>query len=77
MATKTFENLAVYQLAEELADHVWDVVVKWNQFARNTAGNQLVRSADSIGANIAEGAGRFNYQDNRSVSHLPNLGEAP
>ena len=26
---------------------------------------QIVRSADSIGANIAEGTGRFNFQDNR------------
>jgi len=28
-------------------------------------GNQLVRSADSIGANIAEGAGRGSFKDNK------------
>jgi four helix bundle protein len=28
-------------------------------------GKQIVRSADSIGANIAEGVGRGSYQDNR------------
>jgi four helix bundle protein len=26
---------------------------------------QIVRSADSVGANIAEGSGRYSYQDNQ------------
>lgn len=65
MATKGFENLRVYQLAEKLADAIWEIVVPWDQFARNTLGGQIVRAADSIGANIAEGTGRGSYQDNR------------
>jgi four helix bundle protein len=52
-----FQELEVYQLAEQLSDAVWDIVVKWNHFAQDTVGKQLTRSADSIGANIAEGAG--------------------
>ena len=32
---------------------------------KNTVGKQIVRSADSIGANIAEGTGRHNFQDNQ------------
>ncbi|MGI9056671.1 MAG: four helix bundle protein, partial [Pyrinomonadaceae bacterium] len=31
----------------------------------DTVGKQIVRSADSIGANIAEGEGRGSFQDNR------------
>ncbi|MGD1942194.1 MAG: four helix bundle protein [Leptolyngbyaceae cyanobacterium] len=31
---------------------------------KDTVGKQLVRSIDSIGANIAEGAGRGSYRDN-------------
>jgi four helix bundle protein len=65
MATVGFQDLKVYQLAEQLADEVWDVALTWNAFAKDTTGKQLVRSADSIGANIAEGTGRYNYQDNR------------
>ena len=65
MPRTNFENLRVYQLAEELADKIWEIVLKWDGFARNTIGNQLVCSADSIGANIAEGEGRGSYQDNR------------
>ena len=39
--------------------------MKWNLFARDTVGKQLVRAADSIGANIAEGTGRGTFVDNR------------
>ena len=65
MDRTNFENLRVYRLSEELADTVWKVVSGWDAFSRNTIGTQLVRSTDSIGANIAEGAGRYGIQDNR------------
>jgi len=58
MARTNFENLQVYQLGEKLADEIWRVVRKWDYFARDTVGKQMVRAADSIGANIAEGTGR-------------------
>ena len=65
MAKSNFENLAVYKLAEEIADSVWEVVGRWQPLARDTVGKQLIRAADSIGANIAEGEGRGSFQDNR------------
>ncbi len=65
MAKTNFENLRIYQLSEQLADEVWNIVQKWDSFARDTAGKQLVRAADSIGANIAEGSGRGSDQDYR------------
>lgn len=65
MPTVSFEDLQVYQLAETLADDVWSIVEPWDAFARDTVRKQLVRAADSIGANIAEGTGRGSYQDNR------------
>ena len=57
MATVQFDELEVYQLAERLSDQIWAIVLRWNVFARDTVGKQLVRAADSVGANIAEGAG--------------------
>jgi four helix bundle protein len=65
MARSDFENLRVFRLAEELADAIWAIAARWEPFVRGTVGRQLVRAADSIGANIAEGAGRGSYQDNR------------
>ena len=58
-----FENLQVYQLSEKLSDEVWKIVLTWDSFAKNTVGAQIVRSADSIGANLAEGSGRGSNQD--------------
>ena len=65
MAKSDFENLKVYQMSENLADEIWDVVLGWDRFARDTVGSQIVRAADSIGANIAEGTGRGSFPDNR------------
>jgi four helix bundle protein len=65
MAKPSFQKLHVYRLSEKLADEVWSIVRNWDVFARNTFGGQLVRAADSVGANIAEGCGRGTYQDNR------------
>ena len=65
MARSDFEKLKVYQMSEKLADEIWVVVMGWDRFARNTLGGQIVRAADSIGANIAEGAGRGSFKENR------------
>ena len=62
---KGFESLRVYRLSEDLSDVVWDVVTRWRILARDTVGKQMIRSADSVGANIAEGTGRGTYKDNR------------
>ena len=65
MAKVNFENLRIYHLSEKLADRVWKSVSLWDGFAKDTVGKQLVRAADSIGANIAEGSGRGSSQDYR------------
>ena len=57
----TFEDLRVLKSAEDIADSIWKVVVQWDEFAKDVVGKQMARSADSIGANIAESFGRFNF----------------
>ena len=62
--TVRLEDLEVYQLAEELADLIWNICVKWDWFPKETLGKQLVKAVDSIGANVAEGYGRFAFREN-------------
>ncbi len=65
MAFLRFEELRIFQLAEKLCDEIWDIAKSWRYFEKNTVGMQLVKAADSIGANIAEGAGRGTPKDNQ------------
>ncbi len=65
MARTNFENLRIYHLSELLADEIWNIASAWKPFARDTLDKQIVRAADSVGANIAEGSGRGSSQDNR------------
>ena len=65
-----FENLRVYRLAEDIADLIWEIVSKWDWLPQDTVGKQLIKSADSIGANIAEGTGRGSFADNRRFARI-------
>jgi len=62
MATE-LEDLRILKTAEGIADAVWKRVVQWDQFAKDVVGKQITRAVDSIGANIAESYGRFNYDE--------------
>jgi four helix bundle protein len=64
------EDLEIYQLSEALADEIWDIVSSWEYFAKDTVGKQIVRSSDSISANIAEGFGRFHYKENKNFCYF-------
>lgn len=61
----TLEKLEVYELAEQFSDEIWELVIEWNNFLKDTIGKQIVRSVDSISANIAEGYGRFYYKESK------------
>jgi four helix bundle protein len=63
MPYEPLEEKRVYQHCEEIADRVWEIVLEWDWFAKKTCGSQIVRSTDSIGANVAEAGGRFHPND--------------
>ena len=70
MSFYNLEDLEVYQLAESFGDQIWMIVNEWEYFAKDTVGKQIVRSADSISANIAEGYGRYHYKENRNFCYF-------
>ncbi len=70
MERKDIESLEIYQMAMEIGDIIWDIVIRWDTFAKNSFGYQLVKSVDSIAANISEGYGRFFYKENRQFCYI-------
>ncbi|MCE9540372.1 MAG: four helix bundle protein [Bacteroidetes bacterium] len=65
MGKYVLEDLDVYNLSNEIADEIWNIVINWGFLAQDTLGKQIIRSSDSIAANIAEGYGRYFYKENR------------
>ena len=56
-------NIDAYQVAFHLSNLVWNEVIRWDYFAKDTVGKQFVNAVDSISANIAEGFGRYYKKD--------------
>jgi four helix bundle protein len=55
------EDVRVLKSAEQVADAIYKVTSRWDEFAQDVVGKQMSRAADSIGANIAESYGRFHF----------------
>jgi len=57
------EDLEVYKLAVEISQIGWDIYRELNYQLKKIIGDQFIQAIDSIGANIAEGYGRYHYLD--------------
>jgi len=60
---KSFRDLEVYQKAIELTKTIYQEVSKFPKSERFVLTEQVLRSANSVGANIAEGFGRYHTKD--------------
>ena len=56
-------DIESYRIAFHLSNYVWNIVLKWEWFAKKTLGSQYVQAMDSVSANIAEGFGRHFKKD--------------
>jgi four helix bundle protein len=61
---KDFKDLDVWQVARELRTEMYKVARTLPDFEKFALGTQIRRAASSVTANIAEGFGRFSYQEN-------------
>ena len=59
----TLDNVSSYKKSFDLSNEIWFIAVEWDYFSKDTVGKQLVRAADSVSANIAEGFGRYSKKD--------------
>lgn len=57
----SLEDLRVLKNVEQIADAIYKTSSRWDDFAKDVVGKQISRSADSIGANIAESFGRYHF----------------
>ena len=57
------EDMDVFRRYVAIADAIWRSVECWPSFPRDTVGRQLVRDADSVGADLVEGDGRLTDPD--------------
>jgi len=62
--TSTFEDLTVWQLCRELRKKVSNLVKSFPKNEQYRLVDQMVRASRSVTANIAEGYGRYHYQEN-------------
>jgi four helix bundle protein len=56
-------DINAYKISFHLSNFVWERVILWKNFEKDTVGKQFVRAVDSVSANIAEGFGRFNKRE--------------
>lgn len=57
------KDLEVYKLARELSKIGWEIYNNLDWQTKKIIGDQFIEATDSVGANIAEGYGRFHYLD--------------
>jgi four helix bundle protein len=68
LAVRDFQDLLVWKLARQLRVQIYGFLKALPADERYALSSQLRRAVQSIGANIAEGSGRYSYQENIQFS---------
>ena len=63
------KDLEIYNQSVEISRRAWLVYDKLNWQQKKIIGDQWITSVDSVGANIAEGFGRFHYLDKNKFNY--------
>ena len=63
------QKFKIIEQANLIGEEIWEEVIQWKHFDKDTIGKQLVRAADSISANLSEAYGRFSYADRKRFAY--------
>ncbi len=63
------KDLKIYNLAREISDEAWIIYKNLDWQDKKITGDQFISAIDSVGANIAEGFGRFHYLDKNKFNY--------
>ena len=70
MSHSRFKDLVAYRLSREISDQLREAALEWSSFDQWSLGIQVVRAADSVGANLAEALGRWHAPDQRRLLYI-------
>jgi four helix bundle protein len=62
-------SFKVIEQADQIGNTIWEEVIHWKYFEKDTIGKQLVRAADSISANLSEAYGRYSFADRKRFAY--------
>jgi len=62
-------SFKIIEQADQIGSAIWEEVIHWKYFEKDTIGKQLVRAADSISANLSEAYGRYSYADRKRFAY--------
>jgi len=63
------KDLEIYKISRKLCAEAWKIYEKMNWQDKKTVGDQWISSIDSIGANLAEGFGRYHFLDKNRFNY--------
>jgi len=69
MDDHSLDKLKVFQKAVSISDSAWSIIKLIPKPYLYSTGDQFLRSADSVAANIAEGYGKYTFRDKRKYFH--------
>lgn len=68
---RDFKDLEVWRCARQLRHEIYSLTRTLPEIEKFGLASQLMRAATSVTANIAEGFGRFGYQENAQMCRQP------
>jgi four helix bundle protein len=64
MKYNDFRDLEVWQKCKNIRIKIWELCKTFPEYEKYRLSDQMLRSSRSAAANIAEGYGRYHYQEN-------------